>query len=305
MALSQDWHCRSCDPVIREWSFFIPPDKSVTMPKNSEAKRRARSNFSRHAARTGRGRGRASRSCSCRRSMCRSPTTGTSSIRSPSNLPKKPTSPRRHPRHLIRTAEVVRVLWPAPPPPLALLLACPPASRLPAVSLMAAIARIRDEAPLTVQAFASALGVHRPKLPHIRASPTNDYRCKLKNGVGRKKIHPAGRTTFLARRGRKSSGRRTTFNPPLLHDFQSAAGKYHHVRLHAGWRRLQEPDFTLHFLPPYSPELNPIERVWKLLRRLWLHNRFFPSLHELTEVVDVQFEVWKRPNPVLKRLCSL
>jgi transposase len=81
--------------------------------------------------------------------------------------------------------------------------------------------------------------------------------------------------------------------------------KYHHATLHAGWRRLQEPDFTLHFLPPYSPELNPIERVWKLLRRLWLHNRFFASLHELTEIVDAQFEVWKRPNPVLKRLCSL
>src|SRR5438034_3701942 len=26
--------------------------------------------------------------------------------------------------------------------------------------------------------------------------------------------------------------------------------------------------FALDFLPPYSPELNPIERVWKLTRRL-------------------------------------
>ena len=25
--------------------------------------------------------------------------------------------------------------------------------------------------------------------------------------------------------------------------------------------------FSLHFLPPYSPQLNPIERVWKLIRR--------------------------------------
>jgi len=81
--------------------------------------------------------------------------------------------------------------------------------------------------------------------------------------------------------------------------------KYHHATLHAGWRQLQEPDFVLHFLPPYSPELNPVERVWKLLRRLWLHNRFFPSLQELIEIVDAQFKVWARPNPVLKRLCSL
>ena len=81
--------------------------------------------------------------------------------------------------------------------------------------------------------------------------------------------------------------------------------RYHHANLHADWRREQEPDFVLQFLPPYSPELNPIERVWKLLRRLWLHNRFFDSLDELTEIVDAQFQVWNHPNPVLKRLCSI
>jgi len=59
------------------------------------------------------------------------------------------------------------------------------------------------------------------------------------------------------------------------------------------------------FLSPYSPELNPIERVWKLLRYLWLHNRFFGSLDELTTIVDAQFAVWNQPNPVLKRLCSI
>ena len=33
--------------------------------------------------------------------------------------------------------------------------------------------------------------------------------------------------------------------------------------------------FALEFLPPYSPELNPIERVWKLARRRATHNRYF------------------------------
>jgi transposase len=81
--------------------------------------------------------------------------------------------------------------------------------------------------------------------------------------------------------------------------------KYHHATLHAEWRRTHAATFQLHFLPPYSPNLNPIERVWKLLRRLGVHNRFFPSLLELTEIVDTQFEVWQRPNLVLKRLCSI
>lgn len=81
--------------------------------------------------------------------------------------------------------------------------------------------------------------------------------------------------------------------------------KYHHANLPRDWRLEQEPDFALLFLPPYSPELNPVERVWKLLRRLWLHNRFFGALQELTTIVDAQFQVWSRPNPVLQRLCAL
>ena len=37
--------------------------------------------------------------------------------------------------------------------------------------------------------------------------------------------------------------------------------KYHHARMHKAWRETQEPQFQLLFLPPYSPDLNPIERV--------------------------------------------
>jgi len=53
--------------------------------------------------------------------------------------------------------------------------------------------------------------------------------------------------------------------------------KYHHARLHAIWREERIPTFELDFLPAYSPELNPIERVRKLTRRLCLHNRYFGS----------------------------
>lgn len=81
--------------------------------------------------------------------------------------------------------------------------------------------------------------------------------------------------------------------------------KYHHANLHLEWRQSQSPDFVLLFLPPYSPQLNPIERVWKLLRRLWLHNRYFPTLPELIQIVDMQFATWSRPNPMLRRLCSV
>ncbi len=57
-------------------------------------------------------------------------------------------------------------------------------------------------------------------------------------------------------------------------------------------------------LPPYSPDFNPIEQVWRITRRENTHNVFFPSVSNLEEVVDSAFESWSRPNDQLKSLCS-
>jgi hypothetical protein len=65
--------------------------------------------------------------------------------------------------------------------------------------------------------------------------------------------------------------------------------KYHHAKLHASWRVEQEPEFALSYLPPYSPDLNPIERVWKLTRRLCLHNRYSPHWRAWSKQLKVSF----------------
>lgn len=39
-------------------------------------------------------------------------------------------------------------------------------------------------------------------------------------------------------------------------------------------------------LPPYSPDLNPIEQVWRITRRENTHNVFFPTLAKLKDAVD-------------------
>jgi len=62
---------------------------------------------------------------------------------------------------------------------------------------------------------------------------------------------------------------------------------------------------TLDFLPPYSPELNPVERVWKLLRRLRVHNQYFETLDCLLNEVIEQLTDWARPNDTLRRLCCI
>jgi transposase len=81
--------------------------------------------------------------------------------------------------------------------------------------------------------------------------------------------------------------------------------KYHHAKLHKEWREKHQDKFTLLFLPPYSPQLNPIERVWKLTRRLCLHNRYFKTLNEVLASVGKQFEMWSKPNIQLLKLCAI
>lgn len=81
--------------------------------------------------------------------------------------------------------------------------------------------------------------------------------------------------------------------------------RYHHAKLHKEWRELNAGEFALSFLPAYSPELNPIERVWKLTRRKRLHNRHFAKLEILIEEVEEQFDTWSTPNQTLRQLCAI
>src|SRR6266852_9282182 len=62
------------------------------------------------------------------------------------------------------------------------------------------------------------------------------------------------------------------------------------------WREKHADRFVLDFLPPYSPELNPIERVWKLTRRRCLHNRYFENLKDIISAVEMEFANWTTRN---------
>ncbi len=81
--------------------------------------------------------------------------------------------------------------------------------------------------------------------------------------------------------------------------------KYHHAKLHADWRNQQAPTFILDFLPPYSPDLNPIERLWKLIRKLCLHNRYFPELDDVVKSVESRFNEWTTGNEVVRKVCAI
>lgn len=55
----------------------------------------------------------------------------------------------------------------------------------------------------------------------------------------------------------------------------------------AGWHRSQAlklpQNLRLHFLPPYSPELNPQEHLWDELREKHFHNKAFDSMDDLED----------------------
>lgn len=81
--------------------------------------------------------------------------------------------------------------------------------------------------------------------------------------------------------------------------------KYHHANLLKPFLRNHRKRLRLEFLPPYSPELNPIERVWKLTRTLCTHNEYFPELADLQDAVSCQLALWKQPNETLPKLCCI
>jgi transposase len=137
----------------------------------------------------------------------------------------------------------------------------------------------------------------RKSVSYFGAVRLRDGRLVTAKPAGRFDAKTVWRFLRQLRRASRRRGRRVV----IITD----NAKYHHANLHRAWRQAQCPDFALFFLPPYSPQLNPIERGWKLLRRLWLHHRYFPTLAALVQIVDAQFAVWARPNPMLHRLCSV
>jgi hypothetical protein len=74
----------------------------------------------------------------------------------------------------------------------------------------------------------------------------------------------------------------------------------------AGWhgspRLLVPGNVTLLPLPPYSPELNPVERIWLYLRERFLSHRV---LADYKAVLDATCEAWNALVAETGRLASL
>lgn len=56
------------------------------------------------------------------------------------------------------------------------------------------------------------------------------------------------------------------------------------------WLAENSDKIELHRLPPYSPEFNPTEGVWKATRKRATHNRFYRTVEERDAALTATFE---------------
>lgn len=101
----------------------------------------------------------------------------------------------------------------------------------------------------------------------------------------------------------------TTAMQIFLDAFSKTIAAGEHVLMfldHAGWHvanALKVPDnMTLESLPPYSPELNPVERIYLYLKERFLSHR----LHDdHPAIVDAICDAWNRLVAMPGRLSTL
>ena len=74
----------------------------------------------------------------------------------------------------------------------------------------------------------------------------------------------------------------------------------------AGWhksKKLVRPNnIEILYLPPYSPELNPVERFWEHIKRYTIRNKIYLTLSSLKDAVAHFINAL--PQEEIKALCS-
>ena len=74
---------------------------------------------------------------------------------------------------------------------------------------------------------------------------------------------------------------------------------------HASWHKsdtlLKFDKLIIKFLPPYSPELNPVEKLWWWLRKERIHNRVFKTIDDMMDTLEIEFR--NLTSDTLSSLC--
>lgn len=91
--------------------------------------------------------------------------------------------------------------------------------------------------------------------------------------------------------------RMVTFNPHRKIFLIVDNARYHHAKVVTDWIRENSDRIEIYYLPPYSPDLNAAEHVWRLTKRTTTHNRHFPDLNVLRHKIQRRFNRFQgNPN---------
>ena len=108
-------------------------------------------------------------------------------------------------------------------------------------------------------------------------------------------------------------GNTATFFKFLIKAVKSFAGKklymvldnvrFHHAKRLKPILERYRHRIELLFLPPYSPDLNPVERVWWLMRKKVTHNRWVQSMEKRIDIFNSWIDC--TPKMQIKNVCNL
>lgn len=80
--------------------------------------------------------------------------------------------------------------------------------------------------------------------------------------------------------------------------------RIHHAKLLQPFLKENEDRLQLMFLPPYSPNLNLIEGLWKWMKEKVVYNVFYKTVPEIRRNVNAFLDgISTEPETVIKRLC--
>ncbi|MDR1236310.1 MAG: IS630 family transposase [Holosporaceae bacterium] len=135
-------------------------------------------------------------------------------------------------------------------------------------------------------------------------------RTPVKMKIGYKAFYVYGAVS--AKTGSNYSASFPNVNTECMNDFLKRLSKHYQEKKiaiimdGAGWHRsedLETPEnIDIFLLPPYSPELNPVERFWGYLKQNVMHNKLFESLDEIEESLQTFLNNLK--DSTVAQLCN-
>jgi len=105
-----------------------------------------------------------------------------------------------------------------------------------------------------------------------------------------------------------------TCNTDTMQLFLNRLSKqYNHYRIillmdKAGWHTSSKlstpPNISIWNLPPYSPELNPVELIWREVRKLYFNNQLFENLDAVEDRLVNGLKEFSKNKKSIKRLTN-